>query len=747
MIFRIQNIDLPLQPFFVLQQNSALTANFLSSLFQAQADLIGSYSYPVTMPLEPNQAIIRNAQILATDTSKRTVNVMFWLASTPYKQCKFYFTIETDQNGKSIVNGNLYIDLSLIVNQLKTIKLNELLDPNINDQYNPESLEAFLAYVTMLASAPPGLYPYVFFPYKNDGAYVADAYTSYALWRSAVAYGVGNVVSYNNRIYQCIAASPAGDDPVSWLNTQMVNVPQKWEDITVYPDIALPVSNIINRWEINDSGDAGFVIDTSFPVRQTYTPFFYLPYVLYRVAAYFGFTLQSSTLTQDNFKRITIFSNIPVNYTGQIADYWVYMPALLVSDFIKELRSQFGLMIDFDPLRKVCVVESLDYLQGTAQVVDLQNEQTVQLRETGVQSQAFTIEQPQDSNDKAFTDADALNPVQLIIGSPATAVQVTDLQLNSAPTKMIINQTPVPVFETLVYNPSMVITNQRIPWIKYAVAGTSPMDQISSQAYSDRYNFKLRFLFYHGMQPDDGGYNYPYGSSDNLDVNGNVLRTFNLSLVPAATDYQAMLQYYTYITNSKPLELVLMLSKAIYAKLYNYCRVVIRDRNNASISCLLSQIQATFANNKDSIATRLTLYPKVQPNNLTEVLPAIPAYVPPPPYDNGTVYARQSLTNPGEIISAIPPHYVTHVKDLLANFFADLAATIPKDVIDLTMRYQVQQYHNTYLVTSGVVRVTVTSAGYVAALELAAPVDLVEGPDEYTWVYTLLSGAAYTVIP
>ena len=42
---------------------------------------------------------------------------------------------------------------------------------------------------------------------------------------------------------------------------------------------------------------------------------------------------------------------------------------------------------------------------------------------------------------------------------------------------------------------------------------------------------------------------------------------------------------------------------------------------------------------------------------------------------------------------------------------------------------------------------TVTSAGYVAALELAAPVDLVEGPDEYTWVYTLLSGAAYTVIP
>lgn len=725
--------------------NSTLTADFMSTLFQAQADLIGSYTYPITLPLEPNQRFIENAQIIATDTSKRTLNVIFWLGASPFKQCKLYFTIETDQNGKSIINGNLYIDLALIVNQLKAIKLNQLAGEDMN-LYSPESRAAFKDYITTGAAAPPSQYPYVFFPYKNEGAYIDAAYVLIPIWKSSVSYGVGNKVTFGNHIYQCIHTSGIGDDPVSWLDSQLVNTPQQWTDITVYPDIIVPVSDIINRWEIDDSGDAGFVVEDTFPIGQTYTPFFYLPYVLTRICAYFGFTVQSHTLTTDDFKRLTIYSNIPLNAECIIADFFNYMPAMLVSDFIKELRTDFGLMVDFDPLRKVCVIESLDYLETVQDVMDLQPFQTTQLRETGTQSQAFTIEQPADPNDKAYTDNDAINPTQLVIGDPNTAVQVTDIQLNSAPTKMIINQTPVPVFETLLDNPDMVITNQRIPWIKIPICGQSPLDQVSTVQFADRFNFKLRFLYYHGMQLDDGGFSYPYGSSDNLDINLKPLRPFTLSLTPSGTDYQAMQHYYTYLKNSKPLELIFQMARPFFAKLQNYRRIIIRDRNNASISCLISQVTATFTNGKDVIACRLTLYPKVMPSNLVEIRPPAPPDVTPPPFDNGTVFLQMIQDNPGEIISPIPPHYVTHTNDIKLHFYSDAGITV-KDVTDLDVRYQVQEIHNTVVISTSVVKVSATSTAGVYSLLLSAPEDLTEGPNEWEWIYTPLPSALYTIIP
>lgn len=742
MLFRIQNIDLPRRPFFVIPVNSTLTVDFMSTLFQAQSSLLGSYSYPLDLQLRPNQAFIQNAQIIATDTAKRTINVILWIGAVPFKQCKFRFTINND-----VIRGELYIDLSLMANLLKNIRLNQLADPNIDDQYNPEDIGAFKTYITMLASAAPMQYPYVFFPFRNDGAYIADAYVLNPLWKAGVVYGVGTKVTYLNRIYNCVAVTLAGQDPVSWATTQMVNVPQKWEDITVYPDVAIPVSDTINRWEIADDGSTGFIVDPpGGPYRQTYMAFFYLPYVIGRICAWLGYTLESQTLKTDDFKRIVVGTNVPIDASGQIPDYYTLMPDTLVSDFFTELRNQFGLLTDFDAFRNVCTVENLDYLENRSQVVDMQDEQTINYEELSTQTQAITIEQLSDSNDKAFSDGDNNHPLQLIIGDPNKAIQITSIQLASAATKMILGRTPNPVFENPTDNPGMVVTNQRIPWIKMPVAGATPLDQVSSLQYADRYGFKLRFLFYHGMQPDDGGFNYPYGSSDNLDINGNTLRPFNLSLAPGSGDFQSLQRYYTYVANSRPAQVQFVLHRSLFMRLRNNCRVVIRDRNLNSVQCLISQVSADFSNSRDKVAATLTLYPKILPNNAQQVLPPTPAYVPPPPFDNGVVYVRMDLTNGGDFISPIPPHYVTHQYQVTFSFFADAGAATPKDVVNLDVRWQSSEYHNTLLVTSGTSKTTVTSTAFTFDLGIF-PADLTEGPNEWLWLYQLMPDAHYTIIP
>ena len=746
MLYRIQNLANGL--FFAMAKDGTLTADFNSTLFNASNDLLGSYSYPVEFPLEPNRAIIQNAQYINTISTLRTLDVMLWLGPVAYKKAKLYFTV--DQNR---ISAELYFDLALMVNQLKTLRLCDLVDPNINDQYNASSLTAFRAYMMTVAAAAPGTYPYVFFPYKNDGAYIDAAYKLVPLWRSSVGYGVGNQVTYNGRLYSCIVAAAAGQDPVNWLNTQIVNTPQKWEDITVYPDNYLPASKIINRWEIADDGSTGFVVDTSFPVQQTQAPAFYLTYVLYRVAAYFGYTLAGEWLKTDDAKRLVLFTNIPCPYTGQIPDYWAMMPAVLVTDFLKEVRTQFGVMVDFDPTTMVCTIESLLYMESSPDTLDLQHLQTISYRETAMQSQAFTVQQPPEGNDTAFTESDRQNPLTLQIGQPLTARQLTQVQLTSAPTKMITEQSATPVFETPVLNPGMVITNWRIPWIKMPMAGSSPMDQISSLQYADRLGFKLRFLYYHGMQPDDGGYKYPYASSDNLDIHGNQLRPFTLSLSPGAADYQSISYYYNYITNSKPAEFVFEMARATFMALRKNKRFIVRDLNNASVSALLDQASADFTNNKEQVVTKLTLYPRIMPDNLTEQLPPAPVYTAPPPYDNGVVYVRFNERNPHNYTSPIPPHYLTHQIDLYAEFFADSAGTIPKNVINLLVRYQTQNYLNGALLSSPITNVVcssvlnTTTGNYEYELQADAGVDSTQGANYYEWVYALMASTGYTIIP
>jgi hypothetical protein len=727
MILRLQL--LPTNYFFDLGKDGALTIDINSTIFNPQQDFIGSISYTGTMPLnEANRKALKNAHYFSTDAALRTLNVMMWLNYLPYKQVRMYFTVQNE-----IINYNLYIDSSIIANQLKTLQLNDLTVDGVTSQIAFASFDLFKAYMMATATAAPGVYPMVFFPYRNDAAYKPDAYLTYLNYNGAVAYGSGSKFRYGlNHIYQVITNTSAGQTP----DTN----PEKFTDITLSADVMQPVSKIINRFQLAADGTGSFKVDVAGnPVSQTQTPFFFLTYALQRIALFLGYTLEGNWLKEDDARRLTIFSNIAVGYTNVIADFALFMPAIAVSDFLKECRALFGLLIDFDQTRKIMIVESLSNLQTKAVKVDLRNQQTMGHREISASSQAYTITQQADTKDAAWTGQ--LLPV-LQIGNVFTASQLNAVTLKSVATLMINELMPT---DPLIVSP---VTNYRTPNIKMPVFPSTPMDQVGTVAYPDRLDFKLRILYYHGMVAGDSGYLYPYGSSDNVDVTGRVLTRFTLDLIASGTAYSAISKFYTFQRNSKPFEMVFELSESLFARIKANTLIIVTDPVLlAATPCILSQLSADFVTGKEMITSTLTLYPIVQPNNAQPVTTNPPEVPPAPPFDNGLVYAR-FVENNEQINHTTHPTSATIVlRDLVVFFFSDAAGTIPKVVVNLPIRYT-DMYETisgvfiskTFIQASGNGNNTLLSAGaeyqYINT----------EGGTSYQHIYNLAVSAFYTII-
>ncbi len=285
------------------------------------------------------------------------------------------------------------------------------------------------------------------------------------------------------------------------------------------------------------------------------------------------------------------------------------MPDISIPDFFKELRLVFGLLIDIDLTNHTAIVESLVNLETTAQVTDLRASQVMSFRETTDTTAFYVVTQPIDTDDTSY--AAGYTPVPVQIGSQATAVTETDVTLKSVSTNMITVAAPL---DAQIVSP--IQAEWRIPYIKQAVYGQAPMDQFNTVDLSDKNNFQLRFLYYHGMQPNTGGYLYPYGSSDNLNVFGGALTAYNLSMSPGAQDFSPLQAYYTFLFNSKPFELGVSLSLQQLVSLKANSRILVKDPYNFStVSAIFDQVAADLSQDNKLIQAKITMYPIVLPNN------------------------------------------------------------------------------------------------------------------------------------
>ena len=446
-------------------------------------------------------------------------------------------------------------------------------------------------------------------------------------------------------------------------------------------------------------------------------------------------------MNEDWFNGIAIWNAIALSGTI-IADMADYMPDMVVSDWFKELRTDYGLMIDFDFTRMVGFVESLTNLEKYADTLDLRPAQVRKgYREITTTPTYYLITQPADGDDHVW---DNETPPVLQVGDYDRAITATNITLASVTTQMI---TEVAASDALLFAP--ILANWKIPHIKQSIFNEPTFTPICAVNSNDRYNFKLRFIYYAGMRPNSNGFPYPFGTVDNIDATGTVFTTLNLSMSPAVNDYSPLLNFYNFVLNSKPFEMGFMLSKEQLMKCRANVRYLVRDPYNfATISGIVDQVAADLQEMQKEIGTKITLYPIVRPNNPNQVLP--PVVTPPvtPPVDNGLVYVRFSEINQTTTDETEPTSATITTRDLVVSFWEDSAGTVPKSVTGLPVGFSTA-------LTSDPAGTTVTSfvtnscTGTTHTLLTAAPVseNLTDGSGlSYVWVYTLLSSAYYTII-
>jgi len=679
---RIQQLSSGL--FFVNKRDAVITIERHTTIFNSQDELLGVLSMPGEHPLEPNRAIIQNSHYILTPNGRRAFEVLVWLDDEPYKRATYVYTIE---NGA--IKYTLFFDAGTIATFLKNTSLTAAFKYSDN-LYSFESYAALKAFMTETTAGTAATYPLVFFPFKNDGAYK-----------------------------EVTGEAEAG-----------------------YPDIHFPVSNIINRWEMNETGDGSFVVDDGLtPKSQTQIPFFYLVYVLKRIWEGLGYKVTGQWCNQESSQRIVIGSTIAIQ-TNIIADYWFYMPDISLADFFKEVRSSLGLFMDPDATSKTVFIESVTNLKRTAKTVDLRGAQLINFRETGTVPAGYIISRPVDDKDGAFDDSEKANLPKLTIGVTSLAnPELQDITLKSVITKMIKEAAPShPDIET------PVSAQWRIPYIKQAVTAGAPLNQLASQDYADRNAFKLRLLFYHGMKPNEGGYTYPYGSADNIGMSNNIISDYTMALDGDPDSMLEIRNYFTFMYNSRPFEMTFLLNRRQLFGVGADCRILVKDFNGATVNCLLDQFSADLGDKPEMFAA-ITLYPNITPNNTRQIDGLSPVEPEEPPFDNGTVYARLAGENFQTHDHTVPPpEYLYFTQDVAIAFFADAAASIPKDVTRLNIRIRQRRVSREpdAAVTDTVYSFTVSGTSVTPLTNMLESTN--QPGSSADWAYALLDSADYHII-
>lgn len=674
MQLRLQRTDTG--EFLVLAANNVLTVEIHSTLFNSASDFLGSFSYDGSAPLQPNKAVLRNGHLINSSADLRTFDVMMYLGSLQYKQVRFNYTLDGDN-----IRYNLFIDSGVLANRFKNQNLNE--NPaGLDGQINFNSREDFANYMMETITAPAGTMPMVFYPFKNDGA------------------------------YKVIPPESQG----------------------TYPDIAFPVNLYFNAWKITGT-DGAFLIDTvSGENANTQTPAFYLVYVLRRLFASFGLKVQGKWLEDANANQITIPTILPISSFFSIADYTYYMPAIKVSDFLKEVRTSFGLLIDPDLTRNICTIESFENLRADSEYIDLQQKQLYGISETRTTLKSYKIGRVAEDSDSAFDDAEKQSMPTITIGDQSGINEIDDIPLLAVATKMLTEIKPA----------AAGTGSWRLPWIKLPVSGASPLDQISERDYKERSNFKLRFLYYHGMQLDSAGYYYPYASDDNLGPDGAAISDYSLALSQSSTAYLAVKRFYQYQKNSKPFEVGFFCTVQEFFKLNAKTRVILKDRNQAPVICLLDSVAADLGD-KDTIFAKITVWPVVMANNAAPVVPIIPPIPPEPPVDNGVVYVKLVAKNTTRQDYYQPkPDWNTFKTDVVLYFYEDAAGTIPKAVTDLKISYSYFQSMGAYESLLG--HITRFCNGSEVEIYHQEVIYTNQGGRAINFKYVLDAGAKYNVI-
>lgn len=607
-------IQAPSGEFFSIPDSEVMTVELLSTLFNQSDQLLGSYSYQFKLDdNEHNRRLLQNAQLITSSQALRSMVVKVWLQGKPWKSMKM-MVCRTD----GYFEAQMLIDNGIVASKLKTLKLNEIYSFDHSSFVNFNTYADQTAFYKTAAAADPGTYPMTFFPVRNTEWMPQDDQTTYAQY------------------------------------------------------YAYPLSNYLNEW---DGINQVFVTDLQAPYKHLEVPYFFVTYVMKRIIWYLGYTPVGAWFDDPDANRLVIDSCVGIDGLG-VADMPYYLPDVLVTEFVKAIRTKESLLIDFNENDKTCLVDSWDGLLNSLDFIDLRDYQSAEHNDFVPTAQGFTITETKDDKDKLFNTDDSQNAAvttapEIVIGDGSNSVQ-----LAVSTTKMLVENAPF-------YDPTLQI-KWRVPQVQKNYSATVKYSFINAVNSVDRSKFALRMYYYHGMKKDAKGNLYPYASADNLDYNLQPLTAYSLSFNQNNTTQVRAQRFYNFQLASKRMEVPFILPAEVFVKMVNSKKVLLRDLNNATVSAVLDQLTADIDKN-EMVLAKAMLYSRPLENNTTGIDVTVVAI----PVDNGVVYAKLVLRNQQYVGGTVNGSHTTGTSvDVWVEFYADAAATTAKNVTGLQVTWQ-----------------------------------------------------------
>lgn len=307
-------------------------------------------------------------------------------------------------------------------------------------------------------------------------------------------------------------------------------------------------------------------------------PFPYMLYVIRKIFENAGWQVSGDIFSDPDFKKIVLlsFRDIPYATSGGNAvdgyqqrakpdvsfDLRDYMPTVTVSEFLIAIKDRFGLYYDFSIASKTCVIRYLrDVVQGTPEDITTIAD-PVYSNKIDLKGKVFALAENFDPGDAypGAPDRAGLNYLGEFNAAPPTSLEAANegkYYLNLLQNHFYIirlNEDHATYgwqfFADNIYNylppeSNETITTAATPVAQKSTALVQKFDDVDTtftsifpvvdqagvwRGWNDLENaWKIRLLFYHGLQPDAGGYMIPYASNHPVNNGGEKIGNFSLS--------------------------------------------------------------------------------------------------------------------------------------------------------------------------------------------------------------------------
>ncbi|MEA3378028.1 MAG: Ig domain-containing protein [Nanoarchaeota archaeon] len=303
---------------------------------------------------------------------------------------------------------------------------------------------------------------------------------------------------------------------------------------------------------------------------ESFVPFYFLNYVLKKIFSIKSYDISGEFFDNNELKQLLIYSLVCfsefADYTANhdypgSADYpdievGRQMPHVLLKDFLNAIKNKFGLAFIFDPLKKKIKVHTLKTVLNNTKYKDWTNKLLIKYKRAMPPEAGFLLKENKDTDDEkidAIPDFSSIyNRLDNVADSTARNA-LTDLHLNDVVLQLDTNyfwiyeadangdgawtelgfnlydleiedgSTEIsPQFSTLIND--NYTENSRI-W------KTPIVDQKRTSPFNDNENtsWKLRLLFYRGLELDSNNEIYPFANSDIYNYDGDQIGNYALN--------------------------------------------------------------------------------------------------------------------------------------------------------------------------------------------------------------------------